>query len=148
MSGPMSPDELAGACAEAMWAGDKASQHLGMVLSDVRAGQAVMTMTIRPEMTNGHQTCHGGYIFTLADSAFAFACNTYNQKTVAQMAQVSFLAPAFAGDTLRAEAREIWRQGRGGLYDIRVTNQNNAPVAEFRGHSRSVKGTHLPLSED
>ncbi|MFN4098374.1 MAG: hydroxyphenylacetyl-CoA thioesterase PaaI [Pararhodobacter sp.] len=140
----MTPDELAQACAAAMWADDNASQHLGMALEDVRAGQAVMSMKIRPEMTNGLNTCHGGYIFTLADSAFAFACNTHNQRTVAQMAQVTFLAPAFAGDTLRAEAREIWRQGRGGIYDIRVTNQTGAPVAEFRGHSRTVKGTHLP----
>ena len=95
-------------------------------------------------MTNGHKTCHGGYIFTLADSAFAFACNTYNQRTVAQMAAVSFLAPAFEGDLLTATAQEVWRQGRGGIYDVRVTNQSGTPIAEFRGHSRTVKGTHLP----
>ncbi len=140
----MTPDDLARACAAAMWADDNATQHLGMELSGVRAGQAVMTMTIRAEMTNGHKICHGGYIFTLADSAFAFACNTYNQRVVAQMAQVTFLAPAFQGDVLRAEAREIWRQGRGGIYDISVTRQDGARIAEFRGHSRSIKGTHLP----
>lgn len=140
----MTPDDVAQACADAMWADDNATQHLGMVLSDVRAGQAVMTMTVRPEMTNGHKICHGGYIFTLSDSAFAFACNTYNQRVVAQMAQVTFLAPAFEGDVLRAEAREVWRQGRGGIYDISVTREDGVKIAEFRGHSRTVKGTHLP----
>ncbi|GAB4264205.1 MAG: hydroxyphenylacetyl-CoA thioesterase PaaI [Pararhodobacter sp.] len=140
----MTPDELARACADAMWADDNATRHLGMRLSDVRAGHATMEMTVRAEMTNGHKICHGGYIFTLADSAFAFACNTYNQRVVAQIAQVSFLAPAFEGDVLTARASETWRQGRGGIYDVHVTNQNGAPIAEFRGHSRTVKGTHLP----
>lgn len=140
----MTAEDLARACAAAMWAGDTASQALGMALTRVAPGQATLTMTVRAEMTNGHKTCHGGMIFTLADSAFAFACNTYNQRTVAQMAQVSFLAPAFEGDTLTAEAREIHRQGRGGLYDVRVRNQHSVTVAEFRGHSRTVKGTHLP----
>ncbi len=140
----MTPDELARACAAAMWADDNATQHLGMELSDVRAGHATMTMRVRPEMTNGHKICHGGYIFTLADSAFAFACNTYNQRVVAQMGQITFLAPGFEGDVLRAEAREIWRQGRSGIYDITVTRQDGAKIAEFRGHSRSIKGTHIP----
>jgi len=140
----MTPDELARACAAAMWADDNATQHLGMELSDVRAGHATMTMRVRPEMTNGHKICHGGYIFTLADSAFAFACNTYNQRVVAQMGQITFLAPGFEGDVLRAEAREIWRQGRSGIYDITVTRQDGARIAEFRGHSRSIKGTHIP----
>ena len=140
----MTPDELARACAAAMWADDNATQHLGMELSDVRAGHATMTMRVRPEMTNGHKICHGGYIFTLADSAFAFACNSYNQRVVAQMGQITFLAPGFEGDVLRAEAREIWRQGRSGIYDITVTRQDGARIAEFRGHSRSIKGTHIP----
>jgi acyl-CoA thioesterase len=140
----MTPDQLAQACADAMWADDNATQHLGMRLSDVRAGEATMTMTVRPEMTNGHKICHGGYIFTLSDSAFAFACNTYNQRVVAQIAQVSFLAPAFEGDVLTARASETWRKGRGGIYDVHVTNQNGERIAEFRGHSRTVKGTHLP----
>ncbi|PVH28956.1 hydroxyphenylacetyl-CoA thioesterase PaaI [Pararhodobacter oceanensis] len=143
----MTPQELANASSQAMWDGDSASQHLGMSLSDVAPGRAVMTMQVRPEMTNGHKTCHGGYIFTLADSAFAFACNTYNQRTVAQMASVSFLAPAFAGDILTASAREQWRKGRGGIYDVRVANQNGEIIAEFRGHSRTVKGTHLPPAQ-
>jgi len=138
------PQQLAKAATDAMWAGDNATQHLGMVLSDVAPGCASMAMTVRPEMTNGHKTCHGGYIFTLADSAFAFACNTYNQRTVAQMASVTFTAPAFEGDVLTARAVEVWKQGRGGLYDVHVTNQNGEPIAEFRGHSRTVKGTHVP----
>ncbi|WP_323037982.1 hydroxyphenylacetyl-CoA thioesterase PaaI [Pararhodobacter sp.] len=140
----MTPDDLALKATQAMWDGDNATQHLGMTLSNVKPGQATMSMIIRPEMTNGHKTCHGGYIFTLADSAFAFACNTYNQRTVAQMASVSFLAPAYQGDTLTATATEVWKQGRGGIYDVQVTNQHGTKIAEFRGHSRTVKGTHLP----
>ena len=140
----MTDDEIARASAQSMWDGDQASQHLGMALVAVAPGQATLTMTVRAEMTNGHKTCHGGFLFTLADSAFAFACNTYNQRTVAQIAQISFLAPAFEGDVLTAAAREIHRRGRGGLYDVRVTNQHGATVAEFRGHSRTVKGTHFP----
>ncbi|WP_334193470.1 hydroxyphenylacetyl-CoA thioesterase PaaI [Pararhodobacter sp.] len=140
----MTPDELAQACAAAMWADDNATRHLGMELSDVRAGHATMTMRVRPEMTNGHKICHGGYIFTLADSAFAFACNTYNQRVVAQMGQITFLAPGQEGDVLTARAAEVWRQGRSGIYDITVTRQDGTRIAEFRGHSRSIKGTHLP----
>lgn len=140
----MTPDDLAQACAAAMWADDNATQHLGMELSDVRAGHATMTMRVRPEMTNGHKICHGGYIFTLADSAFAFACNTYNQRVVAQMGQITFLAPGQEGDVLTARAVEVWRQGRSGIYDITVTRQDGTKIAEFRGHSRSIKGTHLP----
>jgi acyl-CoA thioesterase len=95
-------------------------------------------------MANGHATCHGGYIFTLADSAFAFACNTYDQRTVAQHVSITYIAPAFVGDRLAATAREVSRRGRGGIYDVRVTNQNDEQIAEFRGHSRTVKGTLLP----
>jgi acyl-CoA thioesterase len=140
----LTPQELAQACADSMWAQDEATNGLGMVLQSVAPGQAVITMKVMRDMTNGLKTCHGGFIFTLADSAFAFACNTYNQRTVAQMAQITFLAPGFEGDVLTASAREIWKQGRSGIYDIQVTNQSGQPVAEFRGHSRTVKGTHLP----
>lgn len=139
-----SPQQIAEACAAAMWADDEASQSLGMALDAVAPGRAVLSMTITPAMTNGHATCHGGYIFTLADSAFAFACNTYNQRTVAQHAAVTFIAPAFEGDRLTARAVEVSRQGRGGIYDVHVTNQEGAQIAEFRGHARTVKGTHLP----
>ena len=140
----LSPQALAEACAKAMWDDDNATRHLGMALVSVAPGEAVITMTVSEIMTNGHGTCHGGYMFTLADSAFAFACNSYNQNTVAQHCSVTFLRPAFAGDRLSASAREVSRIGRGGIYDITVTNQNGEHVAEFRGHSRTVKGTPIP----
>ena len=140
----MTPDALAKACAQAMWREDAASQGLGMSLESVAAGCAVVSMVVTRAMTNGLRTCHGGFLFTLADSAFAFACNTYNQRAVAQMAQITFLAPAQEGDRLTARAEEVWRQGRGGLYDICVTNQHDIRIAEFRGHSRVIKGQHLP----
>ncbi|CUX56965.1 hydroxyphenylacetyl-CoA thioesterase PaaI [Rhizobium oryzihabitans] len=140
----LSPQALAEACAKAMWDDDNATRHLGMELLAVAPGEATITMTIAETMTNGHGTCHGGYIFTLADSAFAFACNTYNQRTVAQHCSVTYIAPAFKGDRLTATAREVSRRGRAGIYDIRITNQEGEHVAEFRGHSRTVKGTHLP----
>ena len=143
----MTPDALATACARAMWADDNASQGLGMALDAIAPGQATLSMTVRPDMTNGHKTCHGGFIFTLADSAFAFACNTYNQRTVAQIASVSFLAPATEGDRLTARATEVWRQGRGGIYDVTVTRADGTVIAQFRGHSRTVKGTHLPTED-
>jgi acyl-CoA thioesterase len=140
----MTPQALAEACARAMWADDHASQGLGMRIDHIAPGQATLSMEITPAMTNGHGMCHGGFIFTLADSAFAFACNTYNQRTVAQMAAITFLAPARAGQRLNAAAREVSRQGRGGLYDIRVSAEDGTIIAEFRGHSRTIKGTHLP----
>lgn len=138
------PQALAEACAKAMWADDQASQKLGMALGRIAPGEAAMSFTVTNAMANGHATCHGGYIFTLADSAFAFACNTYDQRTVAQHVSITYIAPAFVGDRLTATAREISRRGRGGIYDVRVTNQNDEPIAEFRGHSRTVKGTLLP----
>ncbi|NLS21183.1 hydroxyphenylacetyl-CoA thioesterase PaaI [Rhizobium sp. P40RR-XXII] len=135
---------LAEACARCMWDEDNASRRLGMELLAVVPGEASLSMAITEAMTNGHGTCHGGYIFTLADSAFAFACNTYNQRTVAQHCSVTYIAPAFKGDRLTATAREVSRRGRGGIYDIAVTNQEGEQIAEFRGHSRTVKGTLLP----
>ncbi len=139
-----SPLELAKACADAMWADDNATNHLGLSLDSVAPGEATISMTVAKTMTNGHGTCHGGYIFTLADSAFAFACNTYNQRAVAQHCSVTYLAPAFTGDRLTATAREVSRRGRSGIYDIKVTNQTGEHIAEFRGHSRTIKGTLLP----
>jgi acyl-CoA thioesterase len=135
------PDAVARAAAQAMWDKDLASRSLGMSLNAVSPGMASLSLTITAAMTNGHKTCHGGYIFTLADSAFAFACNSYNQNTVAQHCSVTFLRPAVEGDRLTASAREVSRIGRGGVYDVRVTNQSGEPIAEFRGHSRTVKGT-------
>ncbi|QDG77730.1 hydroxyphenylacetyl-CoA thioesterase PaaI [Labrenzia sp. PHM005] len=141
----MTSKELAKACAQKMWAQDTASQELGMVLNDVDAGEARISMRVTKTMANGHGTCHGGYIFTLADSAFAFACNTYNQVTVAQQCSVTFLAPAHVDDRLTAEAREQSRSGRSGLYDVTITNQHGDKIAEFRGNSRTTKGTILPV---
>ncbi len=140
----LTAEELAEACAHAMWEDDRATRLLGMKLERIAPGAATLSMTIAAEMTNGHGTCHGGYVFALADSAFAFACNTYNQRAVAQHCSVTYIAPAFEGDRLTATAREVSRRGRGGIYDIGITNQNGEHIAEFRGHSRTVKGTHLP----
>ncbi|MGO4339293.1 hydroxyphenylacetyl-CoA thioesterase PaaI [Labrys sp. KB_33_2] len=139
--------ELAKACADAMWEEDAATRHLGIAMERVAPGMAVLSMTVRPEMTNGHRTCHGGYIFALADSTFAFACNSYDQRTVAQHCSITYIAPAFAGDCLTATAREVSRRGRSGIYDINITNQNGDHIAEFRGHSRTIKGTLLPGQE-
>ncbi|SFT78245.1 hydroxyphenylacetyl-CoA thioesterase PaaI [Mesorhizobium sp. YR577] len=138
------PAALATASAAAMWRDDSASQHLGMVLEHVAAGKATVSFIVTGIMTNGHKTCHGGYLFTLADSAFAFACNSYNQRAVARHCDITFIAPAYLGDRLTATAKEVSRGGRDGIYDVRIINQKGEHVAEFRGQSRTVKGTHLP----
>ena len=143
----MSPQDLAEASARAMWAGDSASRGLDMTLDHIAPGRATLSMTITQAMSNGHGTCHGGYLFTLADSAFAFACNSHNQMAVAQHCSITYLIPGRIGDRMTATAVEVSRQGRSGIYDVRVTNQHGAPVAEFRGHSRTVKGTHLPVED-
>ncbi len=143
-SAGMTAEALARACAESMWTEDLASQRLGMSLDAVSPGAATVSMTVTREMSNGHGTCHGGYVFTLADSAFAFACNGYNQRAVAQHCSITFVAPAHAGDRLIAVARENTRFGRSGIYDITVTRADGTLIAEFRGHSRTVRGTHLP----
>ena len=142
----LSPDDLARACADAMWKEDGASQGLGMEILEVKAGQAVLAMTIQPHMVNGHGIAHGGFIFTLADSAFAFACNSHNQRTVAAQCNISFIRPGKLGDRLVASAREISRTGRSGIYDVRVT-VNDTVVAELRGHSRTIGGTLVPMAE-
>ncbi len=139
----LSPDELARACAEAMWREDDASKGLGMKIVEVSAGQATLSMTIGPHMVNGQRIAHGGFIFTLADSAFAFACNTYNERVVAAQGSITFIRPASLGDFLVARAREVSRNGRSGIYDVRVT-AGEVVIAEFRGHSRSISGTWLP----
>ena len=140
----MTPDEIARRSADAMWAGDRASQALGMTLDAVGPGTATLRMTVREDMLNGHDIGHGGLTFTLADSAFAFACNGYNQRTVGHQASITYLAPGRLGERLTAVAREVYRAERYGIYDVHVTNGRGEPVAEFRGHSRTVKGTHLP----
>ncbi len=144
---PRDPQDLAQAAAAAMWAEDEASRALGMSLDRIEPGRAQISMTISPAFCNGHGTCHGGYIFTLADSAFAFACNSYNHKVVAQSASVTFIAPAFAEDRLIAEASEVARYGRNGIYDVTVRKADGSLIASFRGQSRQVKGTHLPENE-
>lgn len=143
----MTPQEIAEASVRALWEGDSTSQRLGMTLERVAPSEATLSMTISPEMSNGHGTCHGGYIFTLADSAFAFASNTCNQRSVGQHASITYLSPGRLGDRLTATATEISRQGRSGIYDVRVTNQDGTHIAELRGHSRTVKGTHLPVED-
>lgn len=143
----MTPLELAQASAQAMWSGDNATQHLGMELTDVGPGRATITMPVTAIMSNGHGTCHGGYIFTLADSAFAFACNSYNQAAVAQHCSITYILPGRTGEMLTATATETSRAGRSGIYDVKVTNPDGLCIAEFRGHSRTIKGTHVP-SED
>ncbi len=134
-------DQLARDCAEAMWKNDHASQGLGMKIEEIGAGRAVLSRTVRPDMVNGHAIAHGGLIFTLADSTFAFACNSYDQRAVAQHCAVTFVNPAKLGDRLTATGQERGRQGRGGIYDITVTDQDGRVIAEFRGHSRTIKGT-------
>ncbi len=142
-SAAMSPQQLAEASAAAMWNDDSASQRLGMALERIAPGEAVLSMTITDKMTNGHGMCHGGYMFLLADSAFAFACNSYNQRVVAQHCAISFLTPVACGTRLLAHAREISRRGRSGIYDVQVRTETGDVIAEFRGHSRVIPGTHL-----
>ena len=144
----MTADELARAAAQAMWDADTASRGLGMSLDHVALGTATLTMDVTEAMTNGHKTCHGGFIFALADSAFACACNSRNQRAVAQMCQITYVAPADLGDRLIATCRELSFRGRSGLYDTRVTNQHGTLIAEFRGHSRTIQGTHVPPPQE
>jgi acyl-CoA thioesterase len=131
---------LASAVANAMYARDQASQSLGMQLIETRPGYARLLMRIQQSMLNGHQTCHGGFIFALADSAFAFACNSHNRVTVAAGAAIDFLAPGRLGDQLTATAEERTRSKRTGLYDVSVHNQKGECIAMFRGRSHQLEG--------
>ena len=135
----LSRDDLARACADAMWKEDDASKGLGMEILQIKPGEATLTMTVKPHMVNGHGIAYGGFIFLLADSAFAFACNSHNERAVAAQCNISFIRPGKLGDRLIATAREISRTGRSGIYDIRVTVDDTA-IAEMRGHSRTVSG--------
>ena len=143
----LSPDDLARACAEAMWKEDDASKGLGMVIVEIKPGHATLAMTVKPDMVNGQRIAHGGFIFTLADSALAFACNSYNERAVAAQCAISFIRPGKLGDRLVATAREISRSGRSGIYDVRVATDGGTVIAEFRGHSRVIGGVWLPASE-
>jgi len=138
---------IAARSAQALYARDRASQALGMRLLEVRPGRARVVMTVRPDMLNGHDVCHGGIVFALADSAFAFACNSYNESTVAAAAAIDFLAAARAGDELTAEALELWRTKRNGIYEITVSNQRGERVALFRGRSYRIDGQVTTLEE-
>ncbi|PYE12689.1 acyl-CoA thioesterase [Paraburkholderia silvatlantica] len=140
------PDELARAAAQAMYEADGCTRALGMELLEVRAGYARLSMTVRPEFLNGHQTCHGGMIFSLADSAFAFACNSYNVNTVAAGCSIEFLRPVLHDEVLTAEAVEQVLSGRNGVYDIRVTNRAGETVALFRGKSAQIRGNVIPVA--
>ena len=135
--------ELASESARRMYAADRASQALGIEISEVAPGRATATMRVTPEMVNGHAIAHGGYVFLLADTAFAFACNTYGEATVARAADIAFLAPVHEGDELVAVAKERTRSGRSGVYDVTVRRADEV-VAEFRGHSR---GLGRPLAD-
>lgn len=139
----MTPQIRAERSAEAMWANDRASKWLGMSLDAIGPGTATMSFTVQDHHLNGHSICHGGYIFTLADSAFAFACNSYNENTVAQQNQITYLSPGRAGERLTATATETSKTGRSGIYDITVTGEDGRNVAVFRGLSRTVKGHHF-----
>ena len=125
---------------QALWRGDSASRQLGMQIESCGPGRATVTMRIRPDMVNGHRICHGGLIFALADSAFAFACNSYGDNTVAAGAAIEFLRPGREGDVLRAIGSERWRAGRAGIYEIEVRNQRDETVALFHGRSHQVPG--------
>lgn len=139
LSGAVTPDEVARSSAEAMWAGDAASRALGMRIVEVGPGRAVLAMAVREDMVNGHGIGHGGLTFALADSAFAFACNSYNRTTVAAGAEIRFRRPTSLGQELVASAVERSREGRDGVYDVTVV-VGETVVAEFVGRSREVGG--------
>ena len=138
------PIALARACAEAMWAEDRASAGLGMQMESVGPGHAVLSMAVADSMVNGHGICHGGFIFTLADSAFAYACNSHGERAVAQHCAITYLRAGRRGEVLRAEAIERARAGRTGLTDVRVVGDDGTVVAELRGQSRLTGGKFHP----
>ena len=135
----MTPQERAERCADLMWSGDRASQGLGMRLLDVGPGRATLEMTVGEQMVNGHGIGHGGFTFALADSAFAFACNSYNRRTVAHECEIRYLAPTRLDDRLVAEAVERSRSGRDGVYDVTVRCEDTV-VAQFLGRSKEIRG--------
>ncbi len=139
----MDPQWLAEQTAAIMFRDDGAARHLGIEIVEMAPGYARLTMTIRPEFVNGLGVCHGGYVFLLADTAFAYSCNSRNQHTVAAGAAIEFLAASYAGETLTAEAREQHRAERSGIYDVRVTAADGRLVAVFRGKSATIKGRFI-----
>ena len=137
---PVAAQALAERVRDHMWRNDRASKALGLRVVAVGPGTATTEMTVRDDMLNGHDICHGGFVATLADSAFAFACNAYDEMTVASGFAIDLLAPGRLGDVMRAEATEVSKAGRTGVYDIAVTNQRGERVAVFRGRSYTMKG--------
>jgi acyl-CoA thioesterase len=145
MTGKLTPQQIAAKVGEAMFAVDAASKDfLQMELVSCEPGRAVMRMQVRQPMLNGHKICHGGLIFTLAASTFAFACNSHNKVTVAAGCSIEFLRPAHLGDVLTCEGVQQVLQGRHGIYDMQVCNQRGEVVAMFRGKSASIQGTVIP----
>jgi acyl-CoA thioesterase len=143
----MNPQEIARRCADIMWPDDHAARGLGMVIAEVGPGSATLTMTVRQDMVNGHGTCHGGFIFAVADSTFAYACNSFNHRAVAAGVDINFLAPAHLGDVLTAHGHARHQGGRSGVYDIEVTNQDGKLIAVFRGRAARIKGHFFEPAE-
>jgi len=137
-------DQLAQRCAQHMYEDDTASQALGIKLIQVNCGGAIAVMNVKDSMLNGHKTCHGGLIFSLADSAFAFACNSQNQAAVALSCTIDFIHPAFKDDILTATAEALHQGGRSGVYQVKITNQNQQLIAIFKGNSARIKRSVLP----
>ena len=135
-----SPQAVADQVRDGMFANDSASKGLGMQLLELTPGAATLQMTVRGDMLNGHESCHGGFIAALADSAFAYACNSYNELTVASGFSVDFMAPARQGDLLTARCSEVSKAGRTGVYDAEIVNQRGERLAVFRGRSYTLKG--------
>ena len=132
---------------ERMFANDHAARGLGMAVVAIGPGTAELTMTVRQDMINGHEICHGGLVATLADTAFAYACNSYNELTVASGFSIDLVAPARLGDRLTARCREVSKAGRTGVYDVEIGNQRGERVAVFRGRSYTLKGKPVVPSE-
>lgn len=140
----MDQTALARACADAMWRDDATSRGLGIELVSISPGEASLGMTVSASMANWHDTCHGGFIFLLADTAFGYACNSRNQRMVGQYCTITYLNPAKRGEKLIARAIERQREDRSGIYDVAVSREDGTAIAEFRGHARSVAGHILP----
>lgn len=141
---PLSPDEIAERVGRTMFAADGCSQALGMQIEAVTPGYARLSMTVRDDMLNAHKTCHGGMLFTLADSTFGYCCNAANKAAVAQTCEIVFLRPGKLGDRLTAECTERAVEGRSGVYDVTITNQSGDIIAMFRGKSRLIPGDVVP----
>ena len=144
---PLSDQERAEKSVATLWENDRASQSLGFKIERVAPGEAVVSVKVDDDKLNGHDTCHGGIIFSLADSAFGFACNSYNKLVVGQHCTITYLVPGRGGDTLYAHAKETNRSGRTGVYDVVVSNQDGVELVHFRGVSRNIPGQHFEEDE-